>query len=329
MSTNINKTLVIECGGGFGNRMQNFINGFYFRDKYNFTKTYLTWRYQWGWMSYYKDILSLSPEYELIDESELGYPPCFGSGIVYPLGSNEQDFKIVTPTDSTFREEEMNQLSSVVLRESDIYSKIPLDERYRIAKEYFPNPSTQLSEKINLFMNSAGLETDKYLGVHIRKTDKLGQGPSEEYYISEIRRFLEKEGSKIFLCSDDPKTERKIMNMFPQNVSVRKKSPNSDAVPFIGDFKNSHSNRIRFSKEIDDKLEQMIPRSGSNPPEWWVKERDPLSANPRMIYNTYRNRLHTVEAVMDFFVLSRSSRILKSVGTFSTVASIINSSRKL
>ena len=33
----MSKTLVIDNGGGIGNRMQNMINGFYFRNKYEFT----------------------------------------------------------------------------------------------------------------------------------------------------------------------------------------------------------------------------------------------------------------------------------------------------
>ena len=326
----MSKVLVIDNGGGIGNRMQSMLSGFYFRDKYNFTKTYLTWRYQWTWMAYYKDLLAPSPEYELIDESDLGYPPCiWQTGAIYPPELKEEDYKIMIPRDQQFKEEDMISAQAVILRKSGVYSKISNEETYRIIRNYFPKPSTKLSNNINLFLDSHGLETDKYLGVHMRRTDKIGFGPSDDYYISEIKRYLDNEGSKVFLCSDDPKSENKLKKMFPNNVFVRKKPENSEAVPFVGQFKNFDPNRnkVPFSKEIDDKLEQMIPRTGSNPPGWWIKERDINSG--RMMYNIYRSRLHVIEAVTDFFILSRSSRILNSLGTFYDMANCISKSRKL
>ena len=292
----MSKTLVIDNGGGIGNRMQNMINGFYFRNKYEFTKTYLTWRYQWTWMAHYRDLLATTPEYDLIDESDLGYPPCiWQTGPVYPAGLKKSDFKIMTPTNSDFKEEDMREASAVILRESEVYSMISPEESYEIIKNHFPEPSTRVSNSVNSFLDAHDLETDKYLGVHIRRADKVGYGPDDNYYISEIKKYLEKEGSKVFLCSDDFRSEQKLKNMFPKNVFIREKPVGSEAVPFVGQFKNSdpNKNRVPFSKEIDDKLEKMISRVDSNPPEWWQKERDINSG--RMMYNIYRSRLHVTE----------------------------------
>ena len=94
----------------------------------------------------------------------------------------------------------------------------------------------------------------------------------------------------------------------------------------IGHFEPGH-NFIPYNQFLDDELESICSRKGTNPPEWWLKER---AIQPgKQLYNAIRTEVSVLDAIIDFFILSRSEKMLNSVGTFFAMASRISYVRKL
>ena len=325
------KIIVVDLGGGIGNRFQNLINGFYFKEKYNFTKMYVAWRSQWTWVARYSDFFKQSKEYELIEECDLGYPPSiWQTGNIYPPGYTSEHFTTIIPTDYPCKVHLMEKHINVVVKESEVFTPIGTEKCLKIVRDKLPDLSDSLQAKVQSFMEENKLSRDKFVGVHIRRTDRSGQGPTDEYYTQKIFNILQSDPDmKFFICSDEPAVEEKIKNIFPKNVFFRKKDAKAAAVPFIGKFLHSdpQRNRVPFTKEIDDKLESMMSREGTNPPDWWLKERDIGSG--RMLYNIYRSKDSVSEAMVDFFILSESKFVMNSVGSYYAMASRISSSRKI
>lgn len=323
----MSKILVIDCGGGTGNRMQNMVNGFYFKKKYGFSKMYFAWRNQWSFTGRYKDFFEKTPEFEVIEEMERNYPPSiWHSGNIFPKGYTQDDFEVIIPTNTPCMVHLMEKNINAVIKESDIFPQIENQDVLNIIKNQMPDASAAVSKCVDEFMTHNGLCVDNFVGVHIRRTDKLGCGPGDSFYESQIRSIINFNSSvKLFLCSDDPLAEERFKNMFPDNIVYRKKDPLSAPTTMLGDFEPG-PNFIKYDKHVDQKLESICSREGKDLPEWWKIERD-LSSDKKL-YNALRTKESVFDAVVDFFILSKSAQILNSVGTFYAMASRISHTRK-
>lgn len=321
------KIIIVDCGGGTGNRMQNMINGFYFKKKYGFSKMYFAWRNQWCFPGRYEDLFEKTSDFEVIEETDRDYPPSiWHSGNVFPEGYTQDDFVNITPTNTPCMVHLMEQNINVVIKESDIFPQMGNQSALDIIKNQMPGPSEGVSQSIDEFMSKNGLTTDNFIGVHVRRTDKLGCGPNDSFYESQMRSIIESNPSvKMFLCSDDPLSEEKFKNMFPDNVVYRQKGPSSSPTTIVGDFQPGQ-NLIKYDKQVDQRLESVCSSEGKDIPEWWKIEREYLPE--RTLYNALRSRESVLDAVIDLFILSRSAHILNSVGTFYAMAARISHVRK-
>lgn len=322
------KILVIDCGGGTGNRLQNMVNGFYFKEKYNYSKMYFAWRNQWSFTGRYEDFFEKTGEFEVIEELDRNYPPSiWHSGNIFPEGYTQKDFTTIIPTNVPCQVHLMEGDVNAVIKESDIFPPMGNQKALDIIKNHMPGPSQKVLKFVNDFMQSNQLVTDKFIGVHIRRTDKLGHGPGDNYYENQISNILKSNpDAKFFLCSDDPDAEKRLKDRFPKNITFREKDPENSPRPMIGCFEPGH-NFIPYNQLLDDELESICSRTGTNPPEWWLEER---TIKPgKQLYNAIRTEISVLDAIIDFFILSRSEKILNSVGTFFAMASRISYVRKL
>ena len=93
----------------------------------------------------------------------------------------------------------------------------------------------------------------------------------------------------------------------------------------IGSFERG-LNFIPYNQLLDEELESICSSEGTNPPEWWLEER---TIKPgKQLYNAIRTDASVLDAIVDFFILSKSERMLDSVGTFFAMASRISYLRK-
>lgn len=321
------KILVIDCGGGAGNRLQNMVNGFYFKEKYGYSKMYFAWRDQWSFTGRYEDFFEKTSEFEVIEELDRDYPPSiWHSGNIFPEGYTQQNFTTIIPTNVPCMVHLMEQDINAVIKESDIFPPMGGQKALEIIKNKMPGPSDKVSKIVNEFMNDNGLQVDNFIGVHVRRTDKLGHGPNDNYYKDQISKILTKSPDvKFFVCSDDPLIEESLFSQFPNNIVKRDKNPNNSPKPIIGIFEPG-PNFIPYSPKIDNILESRISRDGTNPPEWWLEERNEKYG--KRLYNITRSRKSVLDAMVDFFILSNSAQIFNSVGTFYAMASRISYARK-
>ena len=323
----MSKILIVDCGGGAGNRLQNMVNGFYFKEKYNYSKMYFAWRNQWSFTGRYSDFFEKTGEFEVLEEMDRPYPPSiWHSGNIFPNGYSKKDFTTIIPTNTPCMVHLMEGDVNAVIKESDIFPAMGTQSATQIIKNNMPDPSKLVSKIVSDFMSDNGLETDKFIGVHIRRTDKLGHGPSDSYYKDQISNTLKvMPDMKFFVCSDDPLVEENLFSQFPNNMVKRDKDPNNSPKPIIGIFEPG-PNFIPYSPKIDNILESRISRDGTNPPEWWLKERNEKYG--KRLYNITRSRESVLDAMVDFFILSNSAQIFNSVGTFYAMASRISYARK-
>tara|TARA_E500000331_G_scaffold357022_1_gene417239 strand:- start:4882 stop:5874 length:993 start_codon:yes stop_codon:yes gene_type:complete len=321
------KILIIDCGGGTGNRLQNMINGFYFKEKYNYSKMYFAWRNQWSFTGRYEDFFEKTREFEVIEELDKDYPPSiWHSGNIFPKGYTQEDFTTIIPTNTPCMVHLMEGDINAIIKESDIFPQMGSPKALEIIKNHMPGPSEKVLGIVTDFMESNQLETDNYVGVHIRRTDKLGQGPADNYYETQISNILNSNpDTKFFICSDDPFVEKKLKQKFPENVTFRQKRPEDAPRPMLGSFEPG-LNFIPYNKTLDEKLESICSSANTNPPEWWLEER---TIKPgKQLYNAIRTEASVLDAIVDFFILSKSGRMLNSVGTFFAMASRISYLRK-
>ena len=324
----MSKILVIDCGGGTGNRLQNMVNGFYFKKKYGYSKMYFAWRNQWSFTGRYEDFFEKTSEFEVIEELDRKYPPSiWHSGNIFPEGYTQEDFTTIIPTNVPCMVHLMEKNLNAVIKESDIFPPIGGQNALEIIKNKMPGPSQKVSKIVDEFMRDNGLETDNFIGVHIRRTDKLGHGPDDSYYENQIANILrENPNMKFFLCSDDPQVEYKLRTIFPNSIINREKDPNNAPRPMIGSFEPGH-NFIPYNKELDEILDSIWPKSNTSPPDWWLEERSHTPG--KKLYNAIRTKESVLDAIVDFFILSNSQQILNSVGTFFAMAARISHVRKL
>ncbi len=324
----MNKILVIDCGGGTGNRLQNMINGFYFKEKYNYSKMYFAWRNQWSFTGRYEDFFEKTEDFEIIEELDRNYPPSiWHSGNIFPEGYSQEDFTTIIPTNVPCMVYLMEGKVNAVIKESDIFPPMGAQKALEIVKNKMPGPSDKVSKIANEFMNDNDLQSDNFIGVHVRRTDKLGHGPDDNYYKNQIANILrEKPSMKFFLCSDDPQVEHRLKSIFPNNIVSREKDPDNAPRPMIGNFEPGH-NFIPYNKELDEVLDSICSSQDTNPPDWWLEER---TIKPgKQLYNAIRTEASVLDAIVDFFILSKSEQILNSVGTFYAMASRISYARKI
>jgi hypothetical protein len=323
----MSKILVVDCGGGTGNRMQNMVNGFYFKKRYGFSKMYFAWRNQWSFTGRYEDFFERTIDFDVIEEMDRNYPPSiWHSGNIFPEGYTQEDFVTIIPTNTPCMVHLMEQDINAVIKESDIFPQMGNQTALDIIKNQMPGPSKGVSQSVNMFMAQNGLTTDNFIGVHIRRTDKLGCGPGDSFYEAQIRNILKSNPSvKMFLCSDDPLAEKRLKDLFPNNIVYRRKDPLNAPTPMLGKFEPG-PNFINYDKQVDQRLESICPSDGKDLPLWWKIERD--FSKEKKLYNALRSKDSVLDAIIDFFILSNSSHILDSVGTFYAMAARISHIRK-
>tara|TARA_B100000989_G_C19530746_1_gene469657 strand:+ start:372 stop:1352 length:981 start_codon:yes stop_codon:yes gene_type:complete len=322
------KILVIDCGGGTGNRLQNIVNGFYFKEKYNFTKMYFAWRNQWSFTGRYEDFFEINDDFDIIEELDRPYPPSiWHSGNIFPNNYTQDDFVTIIPTNKPCMVHLMEENINAVIKESDIFPQMGQDRALKIIKNNLPGPSKKVLYLIDAFMEQNNLQTDNFVGIHIRRTDKLGCGPGDAFYIQQIRSIINSNPNvKMFLCSDDLEVERNMKSMFPDNIVFRKKDPLNAPRPMLGNFIPG-PNFIPYTKELDNALESIVSSDNKHLPQWWLNER---KIEPgKKLYNAIRTKESVLDAIIDFFILSKSNHILNSVGTFYAMANRISFTRKL
>lgn len=108
-----------------------------------------------------------------------------------------------------------NDSTNIVIYEDNFLKNSNLDDAKLFLKSLKPIDTIQ--KNIDKYTTQLGLDKS-IIGAHARGTDF---GSSVEYYLALIRKHA-KEGKKIFLSTEDPEYEAKIIATYP-NIIYRKK----------------------------------------------------------------------------------------------------------
>ena len=274
------KDLYIHCDGGFGNRFNTLIVGLQIARTGNFNPI-ISWAYTNSCRASFNDIFENKfkvvpnrlekysdsfSEYELVmHENQLNW----NAQIRSPYSFSTIDQIVSHYNNST--KDNLLYFNNLIPNYSDL--NLSLISELEFGKEYY--------KIVNNFLNS-----NKYIGVHLRSTDF----PKGIINFDKIYESIRNSNKKYFVCSDSLEVENKFNEL--DNVFTFPKTS--------------------YVKKIDDSFNWVLIRGQ-------IKDEMEKPLN----FNVERSRESVKQAIIDLIILSKCDIIQTSDSTFLTTAMLL------
>lgn len=231
--------LIVQCGGGLCNRINNLINGIYLSEFLN-RKLYVWWDLNNACQCPLDKLFSneFNKNHQEAYTEEFVYYSPFHTENDRKLLKNKYGERKYRPlwkyddyTNSYNRSEnELNKNSSIILSElKAIKSPTLIFSSSLILTEIIPesfvikilgelSPVKELSDRIDSILKSNNIN-HSVIGVHLRKTDYNLLDDNEVK--NSINKYLEfSDKNRFLICSDSEETEIEFKKTYPNNVIV-------------------------------------------------------------------------------------------------------------
>lgn len=229
--------IIVECGGGLCNRINNLVNGIYLSQLLN-RKLYIWWDLNNACYCPVEKLFSndFDQNHKGIYTDEFVYYSPFHTDakrakiknkygeLKFRLTFNYDDYKLMHDrphdrlNDKSFRIiEELISIKSpnLIFSSSLILTEI-ISESSVIEILSYLIPIPGLSAQIDSAIKKDNIDRS-VIGIHLRKTDY--NLLDDNYVLNAINKHLQSDKEKKFLiCSDSLVTEEKFKNLYPENV---------------------------------------------------------------------------------------------------------------
>lgn len=288
-----NHTIQVINFGGLANRLNNIINGMFLSSSLN-RKLKIFWPINNACSCKYSSIFTNDIEViEFEQEDGFGAP----EGYYKLAGENTTFFRNewganFTGNNFINKFQSYNNIGTgreifktLRLQDTDILlqgNSIFYFISIKNINKYFNllSPTESIAERVLSFTNENNIDRN-VIGIHIRRTDSPSLDDS--LIIHKINSFIKNNRrQKIFLCSDSSATEKKISMLYPDNIIIHEK--------------NAHAEKRSREKS-------------------WVS-----NGTGSEKYNVFRSQDSVILALIDFYILSKTSIKVRSSSTFSQLA---------
>ena len=267
--------IIVKCGGGLCNRINNLINGIYLSHFLN-RKLYVWWELDNACQCPVEKLFSnyFDQNYTpILNEEFVYYSPFNTDTTKHEIKNNygESKFRITFNYDDyrkmynrtnnevhiispqIISELKSIQSPTIIFSSSVIFTEIiPEIDVINILKDL--RPILELQQQIDDQVRSHNINSS-VIGVHLRKTDY--NLLSDDYVMDTMNTFLKKDAKKMFLiCSDSHSTEQKFKNLYPENVIIIQGKSYIEKVKKSKSY-SEFSNLRRTEKSVQDALVDM------------------------------------------------------------------------
>lgn len=248
------KTIISYASGGLGNILLPLASCKLIAKKTN-RKLIVCWEPTFACMATFKDLfeedVQVITKNELINLKDIKiygdlHDISFDSSLFQNNSLNSLKSKFLTLPVLNFNLNDSEQ--NVIVYHNNILPSLDRNEVINEFKNLTWNKDFLI--KINQLANELNINTD-VIGAHVRATD-FSEGIEE--YANAITAVLNvQKDKKIFLCSDSEEWEKKLSEMFPENIIIRHKKA---SVVKKNENINTWSNNI--FRSIDSVMEAVI-----------------------------------------------------------------------
>jgi len=220
------------------------------------------------------------------DDSAPGFDTIYKLTNGFQISLNKpEDFTTIKPLNTPFDIDELKKNNNIFMRGHNIVKPKLIDGNEWIKEYQKTLNELELKDEIKLLIPE--LPND-CIGVQIRRTDNVES--IENSLLEDFIRTIKNTPNPIFLCTDDKKIEEQIKTMFGDQIIINEKKGWDN-----------------------DKIIHWDQR------EWYIND---ISKYP---YTKEEQTTSLIEAVIDFYTLSKTSKIYGSYwSSYSEEASKIN-----